>query len=163
MAFLYREKDYEKLSDEQMIIDVLVTHNKISADIRDILWSKGIINFSGSTHLSVFELSRIFTNACLHDFINRNKTLINLDSDYSDACLAYENFIIPHISDHIFTNEKTSRLMLGDELINITKDEKSAHLRILNKYKQYSKPIDKWYDFFMLPLDEKVKLLCPKK
>ena len=163
MAFLYLGEDYKELSDEQMITDVLVTHNKISADIRDILWSEGIIKFNGSTRLSVFELSEIFAKACLHNFINRDKSLINLDSDYSSACMTYENFIIPYISDHLFTNEKSCHLVLGDKLVKITKDKESAHLRINDKYKQYSNSIDKWYDFFMMPLDEKVKLLYPQK
>ena len=146
MAFINYGEDYSQLNDEQMITDILVTHNKITADIRDILWKKKIIESNNSTHISIFELSTIFTDACLHDFFNRDKSLINLDDDYCAACQAYENFMIPDISNRIFI-----------------KDSEYLHRRIQDKYRQYSHAVDKWYDFFMLPLEEKLKLLCPNK
>ena len=141
MGFLYRNQNYKELTDEQMITDVLITHNKITADIRNILWETGVIDFHNSTHLSVFELSNIFSTACCHQFINRDRSLINLDDDYSLACMTYENFIIPCLSNQLFE---------GDEY---------GHRRTIDKYIQYSKAIDKWYDFFMMPREKQLELL----
>lgn len=141
MGFLYRNKDYKELTDEQMIADVLITHNKVTADIRDILWKTGVIDFYNSTHISVFELSHIFSNACCHQFVNRDKSLISIDDDYSSACMTYENFIIPCLSNQLFE---------GDEY---------GHRRTIDKYIQYSRAIDKWYDFFMMPREKQLKLL----
>lgn len=163
MAFIYRNKNYEELNDAQMITDVLITHNKITADIRNILWSEGIIGFNGSTYLSSFELSRIFTDACLHNFIDRDKSLIHIDDDYSNACMTYENFIISPISDHLFSDDEVHYLMFEDKLINSTEKKESIRSRIQDKYNQYNKSVDKWYDFYMLQLDEKIKLLNSKK
>ena len=42
MAFLYYNANVDELTNKEMIADVLVTHEKISRDIKDILSRKGI-------------------------------------------------------------------------------------------------------------------------
>lgn len=158
MAFVYRNKDYNQLSNKQMIADVLITHNKITADIRNILWMSKIIDFNGSTHLSVFELSRIFIEACAHELIDRDKALLNLDVDYSAACKAYENFIIPDISNYYFNDGKILNSEVGNKSEKSAKRDKYLQCRVQDKYKQYSYSVDKWYDFFMLPTEEQMRL-----
>lgn len=154
MAFLYHNANIDELTDKEMIADVLITHEKISRDIREILLRTGIIKtpsealdkYDSALHGQVQSLAHTFVHACLHEFLDRDKSLINIDDDYCRACMTYENFAHTHLSELEF--EKTI--------------SESAHLRIKDKYQQYNHSTEQWYDFYMLPIDKKIELLTKK-
>lgn len=163
MAFIYKNLDYEKLTNVQMISDVLLTQNKINADVRDILHSAKIIKFWGSTKISTYELLEIFRKALFHEFIDRDESISSLD-DVVTAWSSYENFLIPYISNLPFDSNDTNwSLALGNGYVKMSDDNDLADIRTREKYKSYSYYVDKWYNFFMLSLEEKLELLMPDK
>ena len=154
MAFLYHNRNIDELSDKEMIADILITQEKMSRDIKDILFKTGIIKtkeealnkYDSALHGQVQSLSSIFVHACLHEFIDRDKSLINIDDDYCSACMTYENFFHTHLSELEFKQTI----------------DNNTHLRLKDKYQQYNHSTDQWYDFYMLPIDKKIELLTMK-
>ena len=155
MAFLYLNANIDELTDKEMIADVLITHEKISRDIKEILLRTGIIEttsealdkYNSALHDQVQALARVFVNACLHEFFDRDRSLINIDDDYCMACMTYENFAHTHLSGLVFKQSFNE----------------STHLRLKDKYQQYNHSTEQWYDFYMLPIDKKIELLVAKR
>ena len=185
MAFMYHGRTTDELTDKEMIADVMMTQTKINDDIREILTRTGYfekclneptayIDFQqiynryftktdnlgpeqlGKIlfHISIFAkntfdtevLAILFNEALRKGHLNNNESF-HRNCSLNNACLTYENFAHTHLSGLEFEQ-------------NITK---CTHLRLIDKYKQYNNTVEDWYDFFMLPMDEKIKLLTNKK
>lgn len=154
MAFLYHGKTSDQLTDKEMVADVLITHEKMSRDIKEILLRTGIIKtkeealfrYDSALHDQAQSLASIFIHACMHEFIDRDESLIHIDGDYCSACMTYENFAYTHLSGLEFEQNIAS----------------NTHFRLKEKYEQYNRHTDHWYDFYMLPIDKKIELLTGK-
>lgn len=151
MAFLHIDQDDGNLpahkinlSAREMVIDVLATEAKVIADIKEILIHCNIkipdtVNRFPNTPEQI--VSAVFLEACMKEFFNRDKSLINLDSNICEAFEKYWHFP-EQFADAIFKEP-----------------EPHQYLRIKEKYHEYSNLVNEFYDFFTLPLDKKIQLL----
>lgn len=144
MAFLYPNKPENEVSDIEIIQDVLLTQNKIEADLRDTMalvretsYGKRVGHFY-RVSLNGSQLTEALIKACMTVFLDRDKELLNLDSDLSLAWVKFEHFQFPPISDCIESGKLD--------------DVSSRWMR--EKYRDYNKCVMPYYDFFMKLSDE---------
>ena len=152
MAFLFPEKEVDELFDIEIVEDVLLTQNMIEASIRDTMALVKEINYGervmGFYHVSLngIKLVEAFRKACSSVFINREKGLLHIDDDLSEAWRKFEHFQFPPISDCIIEG----------------KLDESCSRWMREKYYCYNRSVMPYRDFFMLSDEERLSRLIGK-
>lgn len=149
MAFLFPKKSAEELFDIEIIEDVLLTQNMIEANLRDTMALVKEANYGkrvmGFYHVSLngIKLIEAFSDACLTVFIDREKELLHIDDDLSEAWRKFEHFQFPPISDCVIEG----------------KLDKSSSRWMREKYDCYNRCVMPYRDFFMLSDKERLAKL----
>ena len=141
MAYQYPNTPAEKLTDLEIFIDVFVTQMKIETKVREMLPAikddKLSEKYGWRYDKSFYgkKLACAFIAACWTVYFNRDRELINIEGDLEQAWIKYEHF------------ERMGR------------PDATTSRYFREKYREYNKCIMPYYDFFKLPLEERLAKL----